>query len=609
MANINNKIRTSELDFDQIKENLKEYMRGQSEFSDYDFDGSALSILLDVLAYNTHYNALYTNLAINEAFLDSASKRASVVSKAKELGYVPSSAKSSTAIITVVAINNQVNASSILELPQYTPFTTNVDGLDYTFYTTTTYTATKTGNQYIFPSIILKEGTVLEYTYQVTNDTPTFTLPNANIDTTTIRVLVQENAQSTESEAFTRSDTILDLHADSAVYFLKENDKQLYDVEFGNGVVGKALSPGNIVRVTYIACNRDAPNGARTFKYSGNLSTQNQIFVTTVNPAFGGSAAESIDDIKWNAPRAYAAQNRCVTVEDYRTIVKQYYSDAKSVNVWGGETSNPPQYGKVFLSVITNSPGTLTQAEKDYIVNQIINPRKPLTVVAVMVDPIPVDMEMDVSVYYNPQNTTRGPGDIANLVQQTIEDYNNVNLNKFNGIFKLSQLSRLIDETEQSITSNVTKIRLRREVEVIFRQLVAYEIDLGNPILKDTVPSECIVSTGFFIPNDTTVYYIDDVPNDTPIGNLRMYYRSSLTGEKVVVRNVGTVDYLSGKIRIDDIVIDRLDTVDFVFTIVPSSYDVISSQNQFVRVDFSRLNITPVVENSVTPYTFVSNRF
>jgi hypothetical protein len=609
MANINNKIRTSELDFDLIKENLKEYLRGQSEFSDYDFDGSAISVLLDVLAYNTHYNALYTNLAINEAFLDSASKRASVVSKAKELGYVPTSSKSSTAVVTVVAINNEVQAPTLLEVPQYTPFSTNVDGREYVFYTLARHSSTRVGNQYTFPNIMIKEGTLLEFVYDVTNDTPAFTLPNANIDVSTIRVVVQESGQISTSETFTRSDTILDITPTSPIYFVKENDKELYSIEFGNGIVGKALTPGNIVYVTYFACNKDEPNGARSFKYSGSLASQNQIFVTTIDSAFGGSAAESIDDIKWNAPRAYAAQNRCVTVDDYRTIIKQYYPDARSVSVWGGETANPPQYGKVYISIITDSPSFLTSTEKTYVLNTIVNPRKPLTITPEIVDPTPINMELNVAVYYNSQQTTRSAGDIKTLVQQTIKDYNDINLNKFNGIFKLSQLSRLIDNTEDSIVSNVTKIKLRRAVSIIFNQLVAYSVNLGNPILKSTTPNESVISTGFYIQNDTNIHYIDDVPGEGTTGTLRMYTRSNITGEKIFVRNVGTVQYNTGKITIDDIVIERLATLDFIFTVVPNSYDVVSSQNQFVLVDFSRLNITPIEESAVTPYTFVSNRF
>lgn len=609
MASTNNKIRTSELDFDQIKENLKEYLRGQSEFSDYDFEGSAMSILLDVLAYNTHYNALYTNLAINEAFLDSASKRASAVSKAKELGYVPASARSATAIVNIVAINNLIDAPLFLQIPQYTPFSTTVDGQEYTFYTLAAHSAPKVGNQYTFSNILIKEGTLLDYRYQVTNDTPAFTLPNANIDTSTMRVLVQENAQSTESETFSLAENLPEVTNTSPVYFLKENDRELYDIEFGNGIVGKSLTPGNIVYITYFACNRDAPNGARTFRYSGNLSTSNQIFVTTVNPAFGGSAAESLDDIKWNAPRAYTTQNRCVTADDYRSVIKRYYPDARSVNVWGGEEAIPPQYGKVFISIVTDSPSNLTDADKTFILTNIVNPRKPLTIVPEIVDPIPINMELDVAVYYDRRKTTLSAGDIQNLVIQTIQDYNDVNLNMFNGIFKQSQLSRLIDDTEPSIISNVTKIKLRRRVEVIFGQLVAYEVNLGNPILKDTVPSESVTSTGFYLPNDTNIYYVDDVPNQGPIGDLRMFYRSPQTGEKVFARNIGTIEYSTGKIRIDDIVIDRLASFDLVFTIIPESYDVLSTQNQFVLIDFTRLNVTPIEESSVTPYTFVSNRF
>lgn len=605
----NRKIQTSELDFDAIKDNLKEYLRGQDQFSDYDFEGSGLSVLLDVLAYNTHYNALYTNLAINEAFLDSASKRSSVVSKAKELGYVGQSARAATAVVNLTLINNQISAPTFYELGRYTPFQSIIDGVNYTFYTTQNLIAYRNGNQYIFENITLKEGNQLQYRYTVQENSQ-FIIPNTNVDLSTVRVTVQENGQSSSFETYVRSDSIINVSPDSLVYFVKELDNGLYELEFGNNVIGKALVPGNVVTIEYIVTNGEAANGARTFTYNGTTIPNTQPFVVTVNPSFGGAAAEDIDEIKWNAPRAYAAQNRCVTAEDYKTLIKQYYPDARSINVWGGETASPPQYGKVFISIISESASVLSDGDKQQILNEIINPRKVVTVTPEFVDPSRLEIQLDVTVFFDPQNTTRSSADITSIVQQTIIDYNNSTLNSFEGVFKLSQLSRLIDTSEPSITNNVSKIKIHRTIQPVFNNSVGYVVNLGNPILKTTVPSESVLTTGFFIPNSTVIHYIDDVPDtaSNDLGTLRLFYRADATGEKVVVQDIGTVNYTTGSIRINDLNITRLATSSLDITIIPKSYDVISTQNLFVVIGADRLSLS-AAPNTTSSYTFVSNRF
>ena len=602
----NNRIQTTELDFDAIKDNLKNYLKGQSQFSDYDFEGSGISVLLDILAYNTHYNALYTNLAINEAFLDSASKRSSVVSKAKELGYVPLSAKSSTAVVDIIWINDQLNAPLTGEIPAYTSFNASVNGRTYTFYNSDTHVATRVGNQYTFPDVVLKEGTYLEYR-EVIDNTNKVVIPNIGVDTSTITVFVQDSSQSTTSDVFSVSTSILNLTDTSPVYFLKENEDQTYTVEFGNGVIGRPLANGNVVTVTYIVCNEDQPNGANTFTYGGTLPANTTPFVSTVSAAFGGSAAESLDAIKWNAPRMYAAQNRCVTADDYKHTILALYPGIKAISVWGGDESTPPQYGKVFISAVPQDTDFLTADQKQTIISDIINPRKPLAITPEFIDPTYVKIAIDVSFYYNPTLTTRTANDLVTIVRQTIIDYDTNNLNSFGDIFKFSRLSSLIDSSERSIISNIMTIKLHRDINPLYGISSSYTVKLGNPIYNSGVPEESILSTGFFTPDTSEIVYIEDQPVSGVMGNLRLFY-VNLAGAKVYVRNVGTVNYSTGLINIVELNVTQLSQTAWSLTIKPQSNDVASLQDQFVEIDTTLLRVSPVVDTPTKNYTFTSSR-
>lgn len=604
----NRRIQTTELDFDGIKSALKTYLQGQQQFSDYDFEGSGLTQLLDILALNTHYNALYTNLAVNEAFLDSAAKRSSVVSKAKELGYVPKSATAATAVVTVSMLNDQITAPTTIEIPQYSPFTTQVDGTTYTFFTTASHTASRSGNQYIFQNIEVKEGQFLQNVYVYAANTP-ITIPNTNVDRSTITVTVQENAQSTAIETFVESTTIINLDPTSAVYFLREMDDQTYQIEFGNNILGKALAAGNVVTVSYLVCSQDAANGASSFTYGNTLPANTTAYVVTQTAAAGGAAPEDIESIRWNAPRAFTTQNRCVTLEDYRTIINSMYTPARSVSVWGGETANPPQYGKVFISIVPESLDNLTTSEKNYIIQEIINPRKPLSITPVIVDPTYLRLTVNTTFYYNPRLTTRSATDIQALVRQTVIDYNNTYLSEFGGIFKFSKLGTLIDASEEAISSNITTIFLHRELTPIYGILSEYKVSLGNPIYDSGVAEESVLSTGF-VPIDTTeTCYIDDVPNDdgTGMGILRMFYLTT-NNAKVVVKTVGDINYKTGQIDINNLNIQRLAGDIFELVIKPQSNDVVGSQDQFVTIDPDQIIISAIAESPYKAYEFTSSR-
>lgn len=605
MAN-NKRIQTSELDFDAIKTNLKAYLQGQDQFADYDFEGSGMSVLLDVLALNTHYNALYTNLAVNESFLDSSSKRASAVSKAKELGYVTKSARAATAQVTVTFINDTPPESGIEEIPKNTAFYARYGDKQFSFYTTSSTIGSYDGNQCILEGVTIKEGTPLVFQYLYTAGTR-IVIPNPNVDTSSIRIVVQENAQTSSYTNFNEATSIIGAGPTTPVYFLKELEDELYEVEFGNGVIGQALAEGNIITIEYNVCSGSTPNGVYTFTYGGTLSSGATAYVVTTEAAVGGAEIESVDSIKWNAPRMYASQNRCVTLEDYKTVISSLYPQANSINVWGGETANPPSYGDVFISIQPTANDYLTQAEKDYLLNDILGPRKMVTVHPKIVDPIHLHVAMDVSFYYNPQDTARTAADLSSLVRAAVLNYNTTNLNRFGSILRHSALTRTVDAAEPSIQNSIITLKIRRDVTVTFNQMTQYTVDLGNPIYNSGVPEESILSNGLNVLNIPWVVYLDDLPTEgTDYGVVRMFYYAA--GKKTVIKNVGTVQYSTGLIQLTDLIITGLVDSDFIFTIKPQSNDIASVRNQVVSIREDLLTITPNIDKAADYYKFTSSR-
>ena len=359
------KLEISELDFDGIKSNLKTFLSQQDEFTDYDFEGSGMSVLLDVLAYNTHYLGYNANMLANEMYLDSADLRSSVVSLAKQVGYTPTSCTSSTATIDVL-VNNASGAS--LTMSRGTKFTTTVDGQSYSFVNNADVSITPTDGVYKFSNLTVYEGSYLNYKYTVnTSDIDQrFIVPNDSVDTTTLTVKVQESSSDATTNTYTLATGITELDATSKVYFLQEVEGGRFEVYFGDGVLGKAVADGNIVILDYINCNRDAPNGATTFSLSGTIGGFSSATVTTVSNASGGTGLESINSIKYNAPRDYTAQDRAVTTEDYKTLVKSLYANAQAVQVYGGEDAATPDYGKVYISIKAKSDRKSTRLNSSH---------------------------------------------------------------------------------------------------------------------------------------------------------------------------------------------------------------------------------------------------
>jgi hypothetical protein len=590
----NQKINVTQLDFDNIKSNIKSFLQGQSTFTDYDFEGSGLSVLLDILAYNTHYNALYNNLTINEMFLDSASKRNSVVSIGKMLGYVPRSATCSQAVInyTVTAASN---GPSALTLPQYSTFTTSVNGLLYTFYTTEAITVNGSSNVYNFNNITVKEGSPLSYSYAVSDGVP-FLVPNANADITTLTVRVQDSATSSVYTAYTASTDVTSVAADSTVYFLKQIDDGIYEITFGDGIIGKALQPGNIVYLDYFVCNYDAPNGARLFNYAGRPVLNNaSTSVACVTPAYGGGQPEDIESIRFNAPKLYATQNRAVTADDYKAIIYSQLPQAKAVSVWGGEDNVPPVYGKVFICVKPSDSNALTTTQKSLITSTILQNKNVVSVVPEIVDPDYIYIVLNVGVYFNERLTTLSAADITTLVTATINDYNNTDLQTFDGVFRFSKLSKLIDNTEKSIVNNITTVMLHRILQPRYNVSAEYLVNMINPI-KYSAQGGSLSSTGFFIAGDNnTVYYLDDYGTD-----IRLYSIGS-NAEKIISNaQIGTIDHANGIIDIKNLNVTSLNDSDFRLIVKPESNDVVSALTQIAEIDINSLTVNVINDNTAT---------
>jgi hypothetical protein len=594
MATNNKRITVSDLDFDTIKANLKTFLQGQSEFSDYDFEGSGLSVLLDVLAYNTHYNGVYTNLAVNEVFLDSASKRASVVSLAKMLGYVPRSAKCATAVVNAT-ITAPTSSPSTVTLPANQAFNTSIDGVSYTFYNRSAVTtARNTAGNYVFSNLPIVEGTPLQYKYTVAAGVR-YIIPNANMDIDTLTVRVQENANADLFEVYTRAESLTAATSTTKVYFIKEIDDGLYEISFGDGVIGQQLDNGNVITLDYFVSNLEAANSAGNFTYGGASLLGSNLSVTTVSRATGGASPEDINSIKFNAPRMYAAQNRAVTPDDYKAIILSQFPEAASVAVWGGEDNDPPVFGKTYICIKPQEASKLTNLQKEFVVNNILQQRNIVSITPEIIDPEYFNIKVTSFVYYNPRETTKTPTQIETIVKDAILNYNNTELEKFDGVLRFSKLSRIIDDADPAITNNTSRIMVRRQFAPVYNISSEYKLNLINPISQDGgKQGDVFASTGFFIPNSTLVHYLDD----DAVGNVRLYYVGPNFDKVIVNPAIGTIEYEAGRVVVRNLTITALDDVIFEMQVKPESYDVVSALNQIVQIDPTLLIVEAIADQT-----------
>jgi len=513
------KIVLGDLDFDAIKTNLKNYLRGQAEFQDYDFEGSGMNILLDTLAYNTHYKAFYLNMVANEMFMDSAVLRPSVVSHAKHLGYTPRSVTASLAVATLALTKTGGDPTTVLTIPKYTPFISEtLEGTSYRFYNTSQKTVQAAGDVFTFTDLELKEGQYASYSYvfsSQTNSTQTFNLPDANIDTSTLEVVVQKSISNSDKSTYTLATDATEVLSTTKVYYLDETTNGKYQIYFGDDIIGAGLEDGNVVSISYLITNHDKANGLSKFTLQTPLLSGATSVVTTTVKSAGGSPQELVEDIKFSAPKAYAAQNRAVTKNDYIALINRKYPYFEAINVWGGEELTPPIYGKIFISAKPKYGFEITQSEKDYVVDSIIKPVSVVTVTPEFVDPDYNYLNFELNVFFDPSKTNKTPAQLETVIRNAVSVYNETAVNTFNSKFKVSRMLRSIDDSDISIESSTVDIFLQKKFSPTLGTSKSYVLEYGTELHRG-VGADRLFTTPYYSLTDTSGIerecYIEETP-------------------------------------------------------------------------------------------------
>jgi len=595
-------LRVQELDFDTIKQNLKDFLRGKPEFSDYDFEGSGINALLNVLAYNDHYLAVLANLQMQELFLDTASKRTTAALHASRLGYIPGSKKSPIAKVTLEIFPN--DTPSTLTIGRGATFETTIFGVTYQFVTTEAKTVPRNGGRYVFDNLEIREGSYKTYRYLTVEGTENkFMIPSKNIDISTLIVKVQVSASNSNFTRYQLNTSIADLDAESPAYFLRLNSDGFYEVYFGDGIISKTWTPGNVIVLEYIETNGSATNGAAVFSFTDSVQGYSSNLVTVTQAASGGSEEETVEEIKVNAQAVVGTQNRAVTTNDFYSAIKDIYP-VESLAVWGGEQNIPKIYGKVFIAIKPKGNAEiLTQNTKQYIVSALIKRKNIVTVTPVIVDPDYVYVGINSTVYYLDTTTEYSASTIETLVKETIMNYADTNLGKFNSALRHSKLSSLIDDTDNSIVSNITKITLRKSIPVQYLSTSSYTIDFGNPFLASNSENINLTSTGFYVLGNENLMRFDD--NN---GILRIYYMDG-TVKKVYSQNAGTVDYDTGRITFTNLNITSAESSTVEITVIPSSCDVLAIRENILVLESDDVLVTPIIEQiDLTKHVFTPSR-
>ena len=609
----------SNLDFDQIKTTLKEYLKANSNFTDYDFEGSNLSSIIDVLAYNTYITSYNANMITNEVFIDSATLRENVVSLARNIGYVPRSRKAATA-----SINFFVDCSGVIPTPatltlKKGPIASSegaFGGQSFIFSILEDITVPVNDGIAYFDDIIISEGTLLtsNFTYSGRNPNQKFILPNSGIDTALISVTVKGNQQSTTSTKYTTQDSLLDIKSDSKVYYLQEIENERYEIFFGDGIFGKKLEEGNYITINYISCNGDSANGVNQFQFSGKLTyirnsneytvTTGISLLTTGITAQGGEVIESVDSVKKFAPRIYASQNRALTANDYETLIpSKIYPETESISVFGGEELVPPQYGKVFISIKPRTGDFLPNLIKENIKMRL----KKYAVAGIVPEILDLKylyIEVNSKVYYN-TNMAPSAEYVSTLVQENTTKYSeSTELNRYGARFKYSKFLSIIDDSNEAVTSNITTVQMRRDLRVALNSFAEYQIGFGNEFYIKSMDGYNIKSSAFKVTDTTDDVYLSDIPNtNRETGSLFLFTLPDVgsTNPTIIKRNVGNINYKKGIITINPINIingklkDGQSIVEL--SACPKSNDVIGLQDLYLQLDISNSNFETIVDD------------
>ena len=597
-------LNVTELDFDQIKDNLKNYLKQQTEFNDYNFEGSGLSTLLDVLAYNTHYNAVAAHYSLNEAFLDSAQIRGNVVTRAKLLGYVPRSVLAPKATIKLV-VDNSAGPSfpTTLTLPRGTKLTTTVQGETYQYVVVNSQTVTGSATQqFTFDAVEIAEGTYKSLLYRVDNDIESqkFQISDSDVDTSTLRVRVQENEEALTYDIYSRFESLLNVDSASQIHYIQENTNGKYEVYFGDGVIGKKPINNNIVTLDYIYTHGDESNGASTFTLSSTLSglVNANYTVTTVTPSAGGADRESMESIRFNAPLTFTAQNRAVTSDDYRAIILKSFSNVSSISTWGGEDNDPIDFGKVYVAIKPLTGATLTPAEKLTIKDTVLKGKNIVSITPEIVDPNFTNLELDVFFKYNPNLTDRTNVELQGVVRDTISDYNFNNLNKFDGVFRYSQILKAIDSSDRSILNSTIRPYMFQTISAkTTATLNNFTLTYASGIFESGSEKEFILNSTAFKIGGVDHYLGDKVV--TGSANRTVIVYKIVEGSNItVINNAGSIEASTGRVIINNFAVDT--NTDIKVTVIPNSLDIAPKRDQLLNIDQTYVSISAEVDTIST---------
>ena len=602
MAVESSKIQVADLDFEDISKNLKSYLKGQNKFKDYDFDGSTMSILIDLLAYASHIGAVNTNIAASELFLDSAQMRKNVVSRAKDLGFIPASEKASSATIDMNLLNvrnpdGTYPTTTEMTLQRGQIFSTSYDGTNYEYVVSSSVRPQQNKTNYFYSNINIVQGTYLTDKYifdsQVKNSK--YVLSNARVDKSHLKITVDSNG---DIETYALSTDISNISTESRVYYAQENEEGFTEIYFGDGVLGKQLKDGDIITATYIVVDEQHADGANTFRLTGSINGFVDGVITTIEKSDGGAEKESIESIKFKANKFYTSQNRLVTLNDYKAKVSEYYPNADAVAVWGGEDNDPPEYGKVFLAIKPNNADYLSDTEKKDVESKL-KALNILTVRPIIISPDITKILLSTTFKYNEKQTDLAQGELENIVTNAIRAFDKDNLNNFDAVYRHSKLLRAVDDSNSSILSNTTNIRLRKALTVSPAKKLGYTINFGNAFYNphsghNAAGGGVLSSTGFYVQGDSTnIQFFDE----DGMGNLRRYYLSS--SERIYTdKNAGVIDYTKGKITINAITFTSTVNVDtsIDFTLIPDGDDVVATRGSLIDIDLENVSVKGEVD-------------
>ena len=590
-------LNVTDIGFDDISDNLKNFLKGQDAFKDYNFEGSNLATLIDLLAYSSHISAFNTNLAASEMFLDSAQIRKNVVSRAKDLGFTPSSVSSATSVfdIELVGVRNAdgtIPSSAVMTLPRGQRFSTVYNGTTYEFVCTASVTPTQNGTTFSYPNINVKQGVYVTdtFVFDSTEQNPKFVLSNLRADVTTLGVKLISDGKASN---YTKADNVSSITTTAKVYFTQENEDGYTEFYFGDDTLGAKPFDGDIIQVTYLVTDVIHANGALNFALVDNINGFSDASIQNVTPAYGGAEKESIESIKFKASKSYASQNRLVTLDDYKSKVSEFYPNADAIAIWGGEDNNPPEYGKIFLSLKPVNSNYLSESEKAEVVARLRDLNM-LTVRPVIVDAKVIDIVLDVVFKYNPREATVSLGELESAVETAVDNYDSNFLNGFDSIFRYSKFSNAIDSANSSILSSISRVKLKYEQVITKNKSLGYTVNFGNGLYHphdghNAMGGGILQTTGFKVSGDSanTQFFDDD-----GLGKLRRYYQSG-ANRVYVDSEAGTVNYGTGEIKIDGINITDTVNADstIAFTVTPVSNDVVSSRGQLIDIKLSNVSV------------------